>query len=76
MSQSFQSFAEFYPHSLGEHANPTCRRLHFFGSCVALGFLAAAVVTVNAWWLAAALVSGYAFAWAMFRDMLTGRIRF
>ena len=59
----FASFREFYPFYLGEHANRTCRRLHFVGSCVALGFIAAAIATLNAWWLLAALVSGYAFAW-------------
>ena len=97
----FATFSEFYPYYLGEHSNRTCRRLHFVGSCFALGFLAAAAVTLNAWWLLAALLSGYAFAWVghfffehnrpatfkhplysfagdwvMFKDMLTGRIRF
>ena len=41
MSQGFATFREFYPFYLGEHANRTCRRLHFVGSCVALGFLGA-----------------------------------
>jgi hypothetical protein len=63
MSQAFASFSEFYPFYLGEHSNRTCRRLHFVGSCIALGFFAAAAVTLNAWWLLGALVSGYAFAW-------------
>ena len=63
MSQAFASFREFYPFYLGEHSNRTCRRLHFVGSCVALGFFAAAAVTLSPWWLLAALVSGYAFAW-------------
>ena len=101
MSQRFASFREFYPFYLGEHADPTCRRLHFVGSSVALGFLAAALVTMNAWWALGALLSGYAFAWighfffeknrpatfkhpfysfagdwVMFKDILTGRIRF
>ena len=31
------SFAEFFPYYLGEHRNPTCRRLHFVGTA---GFLA------------------------------------
>lgn len=59
----FNSFREFYPFYLGEHANPTCRRLHFAGSSVALGFLAAALATREPWWLLGALLSGYAFAW-------------
>ena len=59
----FASFKEFYPFYLGEHANPTCRRLHFVGSWVVLGFLAAAAITMNPWLLLGALVSGYAFAW-------------
>ena len=63
MAKAFADFSAFYPYYLAEHSNRTCRRLHFAGSCVALGFLAAAAVTLNAWWLLAALVSGYAFAW-------------
>ncbi|KAA2283674.1 DUF962 domain-containing protein [Arenimonas fontis] len=63
MSKRFASFSEFYPFYLGEHRHRICRRLHFVGSCVALGFLAATAVTRDPWWLLAALVSGYAFAW-------------
>ena len=59
----FNSFAEFYPYYLSEHSNRTSRRLHFIGSCGALAFLALAIVQRNAWWLLAALVCGYAFAW-------------
>lgn len=63
MAQAFASFSEFYPYYLGEHSNRTCRRLHFAGSSVALGFLAAAVATLNPWWLLGSVLSGYAFAW-------------
>lgn len=63
MSQRFASFRQFYPYYLSEHANRTCRRLHFAGSGIVLGFLAAAIVSLNAWWLLAALFSGYGFAW-------------
>ena len=97
----FASFGEFYPFYLDEHANRTSRRLHFIGSCGALALVAVAIATRNAWWLLAALVCGYAFAWVghfffeknrpatfrhpfysfagdwvMFKDILTGRIRF
>ena len=101
MPTRFDSFRDFYPFYLGEHANPTCRRLHFVGSWVVIGFVVAAVALWNAWSLLGALVSGYAFAWVghfffehnrpatfrhpfysfagdwvMFKDILTGRIRF
>lgn len=61
--RQFRSFAEFYPFYLGEHANRTCRRLHFIGSTGALASLAALLATGNAWWLLAGLLCGYGFAW-------------
>lgn len=64
MSDSrFQTFAEFYPFYLSEHANRVSRRLHFVGTSIALILVVAAVAT-QAWWLVAvALFQGYAFAW-------------
>lgn len=59
----YRSFREFYPFYLSEHRNPTCRRLHFAGSWCALGFLAAAILAGNAWWLLGIPLSGYGFAW-------------
>jgi hypothetical protein len=101
MTQRYQSFREFYPFYLSEHANPTCRRLHFVGTTLVIAFLATAFLTRNAWWLLGALVAGYGFAWighfffehnrpatftypvysfigdwVMFKDLLTGKIRF
>jgi hypothetical protein len=101
MSQRYQSFREFYPFYLSEHANPTCRRLHFVGTTLVIAFLATAILTRDAWWLVGALVAGYGFAWighfffehnrpatftypvysfigdwVMFKDLLTGKIRF
>jgi len=101
MSIRFHSFAEFYPFYLSEHRHPTCRRLHFVGTLLVIACIALAVVTVNFWWLAAAPLCGYGFAWfghfffernrpatfthplysligdwAMFKDILTGRIAF
>jgi hypothetical protein len=63
MDREYASFAEFYPAYLGEHSNRTCRELHFAGSTLALFCLGALLLTGNLWWLPAALVSGYGFAW-------------
>ena len=64
MSARFASFAEFYPFYLGEHANRSCRRLHFAGTTLVIVALVALAVTRDPWWLLAALVCGYGFAWA------------
>ena len=32
MTRKYQTFREFYPYYLSEHANPVCRTLHFAGS--------------------------------------------
>ena len=99
--RTFKTFAEFYPFYLQEHSNLTCRRLHFIGTSLSLLFLIGLVVTGHIWYLVAAIVSGYGFAWighfvfeknrpasfkrplfsfrgdwVMWRDMLTGKIKF
>jgi hypothetical protein len=101
MSERYESFREFYPFYLSEHANPVCRRMHFFGTTLVVVCLSTALFTRNPWWLLGALVAGYGFAWighyffehnrpatftyplysfvgdwVMFKDVLTGRIRF
>jgi hypothetical protein len=60
---AFRTFGDFYPFYLGEHANRTCRRLHFAGTSIAAVLIVCAAITH--WWslLAVALVQGYAFAW-------------
>ena len=63
MTDRFATFAEFYPFYLAEHSNRTCRRMHFIGTSLVLGTVVAALATGNAWWLAAAPVAGYGFAW-------------
>ncbi|GGU80220.1 membrane protein [Pseudomonas laurentiana] len=99
--QHFGSFSEFYPYYLGEHSNPTCRRLHFVGTSLVIALSAYTVASAN-WALLLTLpVAGYGFAWighfffeknrpatfdyplysligdfAMYRDMLRGKITF
>lgn len=61
--QKYASFAEFYPFYLSEHSGRATRRLHFTGSALALFCLLELLFTDDIWWLAAALVAGYGFAW-------------
>ena len=60
---TYRSFGEFYPFYLSQHANRTCRRLHFLGTTTGLAVTLYAFATLNFWWLAVALAAGYAFAW-------------
>jgi len=59
----YTSFAEFYPFYLSEHSKPATRRLHFIGSSLSLVCLLLLVLTGDLWWLPAAFVCGYGFAW-------------
>jgi hypothetical protein len=59
----YESYAAFWPVYLGEHRRAATRRLHFLGTALGLGLLAAALATQTWWLLAAALVAGYLFAW-------------
>ena len=59
----FKTLSEFYPFYLSEHQNLTCRRLHFVGSSLVLGCIAALVFTGQWFWLPTALLCGYGFAW-------------
>ncbi|MEO7246247.1 MAG: Mpo1-like protein [Rubrivivax sp.] len=61
--ERFSSFAAFYPYYLGEHRNPTCRRLHFVGTTLSLVCLGMLVTTGGWGWLIGALACGYGFAW-------------
>ena len=63
MEQRFESFKAFYPFYLGEHRNPTCRRLHVVGSLLVLAVLGGVLVTRNWWGLVLLPVIGYGFAW-------------
>jgi hypothetical protein len=62
-TRRFARFAEFYPYYLGEHSDPTCRRLHVLGTSLAIAAAVAAVVLREWWLLAAVPVAGYGFAW-------------
>jgi hypothetical protein len=63
MNQTFSSFSEFYPYYLAEHANPTCRLLHFIGSSLVLALIVFSVFTGAFILLWLVPVIGYGFAW-------------
>ncbi|WP_312934527.1 DUF962 domain-containing protein [Pseudomonas sp.] len=60
----FHSFAEFYPYYLGEHSDPTCRRLHFVGTALVIALLAFSIGSANWLLLLTVPLAGYGFAWA------------
>jgi hypothetical protein len=57
-----ESFEEFWPYYVAQHSRAATRRLHFAGTTMVLGALAAAVL-VSPWWALAAPVLGYGPAW-------------
>ncbi|MNN70381.1 hypothetical protein D3C81_1862270 [compost metagenome] len=59
----FRSFAEFYPYYLGEHSNPTCRRLHFVGTSLVIALMAYTIGSGKWLLLLAVPLFGYGFAW-------------
>ncbi len=61
--KKYQSFAEFYPFYLSEHAHPLNRFLHVLGTGTSLLWLGYGVYTKWPWAILIALVWGYAFAW-------------
>jgi len=60
---NFETFEEFFPYYLAEHANPTCRRLHYAGTC--LGTAAGVYALLSGQFLLLLLypLIGYGFAW-------------
>jgi len=59
----YKSFEEFWPFYVSQHSKKATRTLHFIGSSLALGSLAAAVVTRRPALLLGAPLAGYGFAW-------------
>ena len=58
------TYREFWPFYLQEHCQPGTRHLHVFGTGMAAFCLVLLAVSGNVWWLPAAVVGGYGFAWA------------
>lgn len=63
MAPKFDSFAEFFPYYLAEHAHPVCRSLHYIGTTLATTLVIYALYTQTWWMLLLYPVIGYGFAW-------------
>ena len=61
MSDTPTNFEEFWPFYVSQHKNKTSRQLHFVGTTIAMGCVAAAPFYPPA--LLAAPVAGYGMAW-------------
>ena len=58
-----QSFAEFWPFYVREHAEKRNRLLHFAGTSLAFACLACGVARFSLLWIVMAPLVGYGFAW-------------
>lgn len=62
-NKEYNSFADFYPFYLGQHAVRLNRRLHFFGTLAVICLVIAALLLWQ-WLLSLAVpFAGYGFAW-------------
>ena len=58
-----KSFSDFWPVYVLAHRQPLTRGFHLAGSLLGWGLVLTAILRMQAWWLAAALVVPYALAW-------------
>lgn len=63
MSQRKESYAEFWPFYLQEHADPKTRMFHYVGTSLVIAIALTAIATQNWLLLLAMPVAGYFFAW-------------
>lgn len=59
-----QTYREFWPFYLQQHADRTCRGLHYLGTTIAIASLIATVATGKWLYLGLMVVGSYGFAWA------------
>jgi hypothetical protein len=62
MEERLRSFEEFWPYYVAQHLDPVNRSLHFLGTSLALGALAA-TATLTPWWGLVVPLVGYGPAW-------------
>ncbi|MBI3675859.1 MAG: DUF962 domain-containing protein [Proteobacteria bacterium] len=62
-NRPIETYEDFWPYYLQEHAKRETRAVHYAGTAVAILSLTALIATGNSWFILAAVVGGYAFAW-------------
>lgn len=62
-TKRMQTFEEFWPFYVKEHADPRTRKFHFVGTTAVIGLLGAAVLLRKGWPVALAPIAGYGPAW-------------
>ncbi len=63
MNARIETYAEFWPHYLREHANPATRAIHAVGTFLGAGLVLLGLLFGPWWLLPAGMVAGYAGAW-------------
>ncbi len=58
------TYPEFWRVYLAAHTEPRTRGLHYLGTLLGMTALVVAGLSRDWWWLVAAPVAGYAFAWS------------
>lgn len=59
----YESFQEFWPFYVREHADPANRRMHTIGTAIVITLALAALISGNGWLLLLLPIAGYGFAW-------------
>lgn len=62
-THDFETFNDFWPYYLSEHAHPTTRLMHVLGTALSLVFVILLAWSGDLRFLAAAAIAGYGFAW-------------
>ncbi len=63
MTDRIGTYRDFWPYYLREHSRVRTRGLHYIGTTLAIAFLVVLIASGETWYLLAAVVSGYLFAW-------------
>jgi len=61
--ETFNSFADFWPHYLSEHSKPATRLLHLLGTTAGIACIVYFIASGRWWLFLLGLIPGYGAAW-------------